>query len=115
MPYEENDMSDEYIKALKHWARCFRTGIVDDQFAEEIAYLLEDKAHDLKMDHSEEEEQVLQKWRVVVEQRNVFYEHAETEQEARRIAAEDRIWDDLQDGFKRPKDTYEFEITVEEA
>lgn len=43
-------MSDEYIKALEHWARCFRDGLVNDQFADEIAYLLEDKAHDLKMD-----------------------------------------------------------------
>ena len=48
--YEENDMGDEYIKALEHWARCFREGVISDQFADEIAYLLEDKAHDLKMD-----------------------------------------------------------------
>ena len=57
-----------------------------------------------------EEEQELQKWRVVVEQRNVFYEEAETAEEARRIALEDRTWDDDTGG----KDTYDFEITVEE-
>ena len=43
-------MGDEYIKALEHWARCFREGVISDQFTDEIAYLLEDKAHDLKMD-----------------------------------------------------------------
>jgi hypothetical protein len=56
----------------------------------------------------------VKRWRVVVEQRNVFYEEAETAEEARRIVAEDRIWDDHQSGFRRAKDTYDFEITVEE-
>ena len=51
------------------------------------------------------------KWRVVVEQRNVFYEEAETEQEARRIVAEDRIWGP-EHGIGS-EDTYDFEITVE--
>tara|TARA_R110002020_G_scaffold113566_1_gene261400 strand:+ start:356 stop:676 length:321 start_codon:yes stop_codon:yes gene_type:complete len=102
-------MNDEYIKALEHWARCFREGVYSNRFADEIAYLLEDKAHDLKMDHPEEKEQVLQRWRVVVEQRNVFYEEAETAEEARRIAVEDRIWDEHQSG----EDTYGFDITVE--
>lgn len=46
-------MSDEYIKALEHWAKCFRSGLADDQFADEIAYLLEDKAHDLKLAEQE--------------------------------------------------------------
>ena len=50
------------------------------------------------------------RWRVVVEQRNVFYEEAETAEEARRIVAEDRIWDEDQRG----EDTYDFEISVEE-
>ena len=50
------------------------------------------------------------RWRVVVEQRNVFYEEAESEEEARRIVAEDRIWDEDQSG----EDTYDVEITVEE-
>ena len=51
------------------------------------------------------------RWRVVVEQRNVFYEEAETEQEARRIVDEDRIWGP-EHGIGG-KDTYDFEITVE--
>jgi hypothetical protein len=50
-------------------------------------------------------------WRVVVEQRNVFYEEAETEQEARRIVAEDRIWGP-EHGIGG-EDTYDFNITVE--
>lgn len=50
------------------------------------------------------------RWRVVVEQRNVFYEVAETAEEARRIAVEDRIWDCNPSG----EDTYDFEISVEE-
>jgi hypothetical protein len=50
------------------------------------------------------------RYMIVVEQRNVFYEEAETEQEARRIVVEDRIWDEDQSG----EDTYDFEITVEE-
>jgi hypothetical protein len=37
-----------YTESLYHWARCFRDGTLDDSFASEIAYLLEDKAHDLK-------------------------------------------------------------------
>ena len=49
------------------------------------------------------------RWRVVVEQRNVFYEEAESEEEARRIVVEDRIWDEGQSG----DDTYDFNITVE--
>lgn len=105
-------MTKEYRIALEHWAKQFRNGNLSDKFADEIAYLLEDKAHDLKMDHpEEEEEQVLQMWRVVVEQRNVFYEEAETEQEARRIASEDRTWGEVYNSGTG--DTYEFEITVE--
>ena len=50
------------------------------------------------------------RWRVVVEQRNVFYEEAESEEEARRMALEDRIRDCNPSG----EDTYDFEITVEE-
>ena len=52
----------------------------------------------------------MKRYMIVVEQRNVFYEEAETQQEARRIVAEDRIWDEDQRG----EDTYDFEITVEE-
>lgn len=51
------------------------------------------------------------KWRVVVEQRNVFYEEADTEHEARRIVAEDRIWGP-EHGIGS-EDTYYFEITVQ--
>ena len=46
-------MNGAYIKALEHWAKCFRGGLIDDQFADEIAYLLEDKAHDLKLAEQE--------------------------------------------------------------
>lgn len=56
------------------------------------------------------EAHALKKWWVMVEQRNVFYEEAETEQEARRIVAEDRIWGP-EHGIGS-EDTYEFEITV---
>ena len=56
----------------------------------------------------------MKKYRVVVEQRNVFYideDEAETAEEARQIALTHRIWDEDQRG----EDTYDFEITVEEA
>ena len=56
----------------------------------------------------------MKKYKVVVMQQNVFYmdkDEAETAEEARRIALEDRIWDDDQS----EGDTYDFEITVEEA
>jgi len=43
-------MTSEYRKALEHWAKQFRNGTLSDEFADEIAYLLEDKAHDLKLD-----------------------------------------------------------------
>lgn len=44
-------MSKEaYADSLDHWAKCFRDGTLDDSFANEIAYLLEDKAHDLRVD-----------------------------------------------------------------
>ena len=59
------------------------------------------------------DEAMIKRWRVVVEQRNVFYideDEAETSQEARRIAAEELIWDEDQRG----EDTYDVEITVEE-
>ena len=53
----------------------------------------------------------MKKYKVVVMQRNVFYEEAETAEEARRIALEDRIWDaDQSEG-----DTYDYEIFVEEV
>ena len=46
-PYEENNMTKEYRIALEHWAKQFRNGNLSDKFADEIAYLREDKAHDL--------------------------------------------------------------------
>ena len=52
----------------------------------------------------------MKKYKVVVMQQNVFYEEAETAEEARRIAVEDRIWDENTSG----EDTYDCEITVEE-
>ena len=57
----------------------------------------------------------MKKYKVVVEQRNVFYEEAETAEEARRIVEDDRIWgDDMPRHGIVGKDTYDFEITVEE-
>ncbi len=48
-------MSKEaYADSLEHWAKCFRDGTLDDSFANEIAYLLEDKAHDLRVDDRHE-------------------------------------------------------------
>tara|TARA_R100000234_G_scaffold65021_1_gene39570 strand:+ start:10201 stop:10356 length:156 start_codon:yes stop_codon:yes gene_type:complete len=45
---------EEYFgKALEHWAKLFRDGILSDDFAEDIASVLEDKAHNLR---NEEEE-----------------------------------------------------------
>ena len=55
---------------------------------------------------------MMKNYRVVVEQRNVFYEEAETAEEARRIALEDRIWGP-EHGIGG-EDTYYFEITAEE-
>lgn len=55
----------------------------------------------------------MKKYKVIVEQRNIFYEEAETKQEARRIVAEDRIWGPEHD--IGGEDTYDFEITVEKA
>jgi hypothetical protein len=40
--------SSSLIDSLEHWAKCFRDGTLDDSNAEEIAYLLEDRAHDLR-------------------------------------------------------------------
>ena len=53
----------------------------------------------------------MKKYKVVVMQRNVFYEEAETAEEARSIVAENRIWGP-EHGIDT-EDTYDFEITVE--
>jgi len=42
------------VESLEHWAKCFRDGTLDDSNAEAIAYLLEDKAHDLRLSEQEE-------------------------------------------------------------
>ena len=39
---------ENYIAALEHWAEYFKSN--DDDYADDIAYLLEDKAHDIKME-----------------------------------------------------------------
>jgi len=41
---------EAFADSLEHWAKCFRDGTLDDSFADEIAYLLENKAHDLRVD-----------------------------------------------------------------
>jgi hypothetical protein len=53
----------------------------------------------------------LKQYRVEVVQTNVFFEEAESETEARRIAAEDRIWDEDQ----RAPDYYGVHFNVEEV
>jgi len=40
--------SSSLIDSLEHWAKCFKDGTLDDSNAEDIAYLLEDRAHDLR-------------------------------------------------------------------
>jgi len=52
----------------------------------------------------------MKKYRVEVVQTNVFYEEAESEEEARRIAIEDRCWEENTSG----EDTYNVDIYVEE-
>ena len=48
-------MSKEaFADSLDHWAKCFRDGTLDDSFANEIAYLLEDKAADVRADSPQE-------------------------------------------------------------
>ncbi len=42
--------ASDYASALEHWARCFRDGTVYDDFADDIADLLDDKAHDIRED-----------------------------------------------------------------
>ncbi len=52
--YKEDAM-EEYANALEHWANCFRDGTLYDAYANEIAYLLEDKAHDIRGDLKNEQ------------------------------------------------------------
>ncbi len=53
----------------------------------------------------------MKRYRVEVVQTNVFFEEAESETEARRIAAEDRIWDEDQ----RAPDYYGVHFNIEEV
>jgi len=46
---------EEYADALEHWANCFRDGTLYDAYANEIAYLLEDKAYDIRKDLENEQ------------------------------------------------------------
>jgi len=46
---QESSMKD-HISALRHWARLFREETLQDEYADEIAYLLENKAHDFETD-----------------------------------------------------------------
>ena len=39
---------ENFIAALEHWAEFFKSN--DDDYADDIAYLLQDKAYDLKME-----------------------------------------------------------------
>ena len=40
---------EDFAHALEHWAGCFKDGTLYDAYAEDIAYLLEDKAHDVRL------------------------------------------------------------------
>jgi hypothetical protein len=48
-PQSADHGSSSLIDSLEHWAKCFRDGTVSDSNAEDIAYLLEDRAHDLRL------------------------------------------------------------------
>ena len=73
-------MSKEaFADSLEHWANCFRDGTLDDSFANEIAYLLEDKAADMRADSPPE--RVLPK---------ITIDHAPTKEEWIEIA--ECIW-----------------------
>jgi hypothetical protein len=45
---EEHKREEYFGEALEHWAKLFRDGILSDDFAEDIASVLEDKAHNLR-------------------------------------------------------------------
>ena len=45
---DANHGSSGLIDSFEHWAKCFRDGTLDDSYWEDIAYLLEDRAHDLR-------------------------------------------------------------------
>ena len=43
----------EFAESLERLAQLFRDGKLQDPYANEIVYLLEDKAHDIRMDSKE--------------------------------------------------------------
>ena len=47
------DNREAYLQSLDHWIDWFRSH--DDDFADEIAYLLEDKAYDIRKDLENEQ------------------------------------------------------------
>ena len=40
----------KFAAALQHWQNCFETGTCQDEYADEIAHILADKAHDILLD-----------------------------------------------------------------
>lgn len=42
-----------FIKSLEYWARMFREEVLSDEFAQDIAHVLEDKAHDLRLEEED--------------------------------------------------------------
>ena len=44
---------NEFAESLERLAQLFRDGNLQDPYANEIVYLLEDKAHDIKLDNKE--------------------------------------------------------------
>jgi len=39
-----------FIQSLEYWAKLFRAGLLSDEYAQDIAIVLEDKAHDLRLE-----------------------------------------------------------------
>ena len=42
-----------FIQSLEHWAKLFRQEVLSDEFAQDIAHVLEDKAHDLRLEEED--------------------------------------------------------------
>jgi len=42
-----------FIQSLEHWAKMFRLELLSDEFAQDIAQVLEDKAHDLRLEEED--------------------------------------------------------------
>jgi len=42
-----------FIQSLEYWAKLFRDGLLSDEFAQDIAHVLEDKAHDLRLEEED--------------------------------------------------------------